>query len=265
MSTAIYTAASGMAAAQKDIDLKAHNIANIRTPGFKKFRLETADLSYQNIRRAGIFESADAVERPVGIYIGLGTKVVGAYRILTRGNIETTGNPLDVAIQGPGYFAVNLANGVTGYTRNGSFKKSATGELVTTEGYPLVDGIQLGNIPEGTVSISSDGVVAAPDPNNRAVIIPLGQIQVHYFVNEQGLEPYQSNFLIETAASGVAAPGVAGVDGRGTLLQNSKEESNTDPTTELTALIMAQRAYELNSKVIKIADEAMKSVTDMKP
>jgi flagellar basal-body rod protein FlgG len=265
MSTALYTAATGMSVAQTDIDVKAHNIANLRTPGFKKFRVESTDLSYQTLRRAGVVESADVGARPVGIHIGMGAKVIGSYRILTAGNLENTNNPLDVAIQGPGYFAVNLPNDRKGYTRAGSFHVNANGEVATAEGYTLVDGITLGNIPAHTVTISADGKVTAPDPANPLNTINFPDIVVYNFINEQGLEPITSNFLAETEASGPALPQVPGVDGAGVLKQSNKEESNVDPTTELTALIMAQRAYELNSKVIKIADETMKSVADLKP
>ncbi len=266
MVTALYTAATGMYIAASDIDVKANNIANIRTPGFKKFRLESADLSYQNFRRAGIIESAGAEERPVGIQIGFGAKVIGAYRILTQGNPEITANPLDLMIQGAGYFAISVPSAPNGiaYTRNGSFKKNSNGNLATTEGFVLSPIVNLPDIYDvNTINISDDGVVSAKDPTGKITII--GQVQIYTFTNEQGLESIGSNFLIETAASGIGQVKVPGIDGSGTLVQGSKEESNTDPTTELTSLIMAQRAYELNAKVIKVADETMKSTTDLKP
>jgi flagellar basal-body rod protein FlgG len=268
-STALSTAATGMSVAQTDIDLKAHNIANIRTGGFKKFRVETADLTYKNLRMAGVSETADIDIRPVGIQIGLGAKVIGAYRILEQGNIENTGNPLDLAIlEGAGYFQINVPrapNGVA-YTRNGSFIKNSAGNLTTSEGYELAGGINIPiNVPVNTIQISADGVVTGKDANNAGQIVTLGQIELFTFTNEQGLEAYSSNLLIETAASGPAVGQVPGDGGTGTLRQKAREESNVDPTTELTSLIMAQRAYELNAKVIKAADEAMKTVADITP
>ncbi|MDF2965533.1 MAG: flgG [Rickettsiaceae bacterium] len=265
MSIALYTAATGMSVAQTDIDVKAHNIANLRTTGFKKFRVETSDLSYQTLRRAGVAEAADVGMRPVGVHVGMGAKVTGVYRILTPGNLENTSNPFDVAIEGPGYFAVILPNGQPGYTRNGSFKVNQDGNLATSDGYVLATNVPIGMTPGHLVKITSDGRVTATNPDDRSIEQEIGRINVYTFINEQGLEPIVSNFLAATNASGEAIERVPGVDGAGTLKQHNKEESNVDPTSELTSLIMAQRAYELNSKVVKTADEVMKSVTDLRP
>lgn len=256
---ALYIAGTGMAVAGTAIDVGANNIANMRTPGFKVSRTESTDLSYNVEKAAGVTESADIAPRPVGIYIGTGARVIGAYKIMKDGPSIPTGQPLDVKISGEGYFAINLPNGQTGYTRNGSFQLDSDRNITTAEGFPLTDGINIPqNIAPGIININQYGLITANVDN---LVLNLGQINLVTFANPKGLDDSPgSNMAFETAASGAPIEGLPGDVGFGTLSHKNLEGSNAEPARELTDLIWAQRAYEFNAKIIKIAEEATRAV-----
>ena len=254
MLRALATAAAGMEAQQTRLDVTANNIANVSTGGFKKSRAEFADLMYQTMRPAGAPTGAGTTA-PGALEVGLGVRVAGTQRMESQGALQTTNNSLDVAIQGRGYFPVTLPSGETAYTRNGAFQINSEGMLVTNEGYQVGDGITL---PTGakTVTIAGDGTVSATvegDPEPQV----LGQLQLATFVNPAGLEARGGTLFGATAASGEAIVGPPGSDGAGNLLQGSIEQSNVSVVEEMIDLISGQRAYEINSRVIKAADEML--------
>jgi len=257
MIRALYTAASGMNAQQANIDNVAHNLANVNTTGFKKSRVEFEDLVYQEIRVAGSSASA-TTEAPVGLEIGLGTRAVATARNFSAGNLRSTSAPLDLAIEGDGFFKVSLPDGTTGYTRAGSFHMDAQGLLVTAEGYGLEPQI---TVPSNTtsLSISKDGIVSATVAGQSAAQ-QLGTIEIATFSNAAGLRPKGGNIFIPTSASGEAESGAPGTDARGTLQQGFLEDSNVSVVEEMVNMILGQRAYEANSRVIKAADEMLSQV-----
>jgi len=255
-------AASGMLAQQTNVDVISHNIANMNTTGFKRQRAEFQDLLYQQEVRPGTSVSGNDRRAPSGIQIGAGVKTGAVYRIEQQGALQQTGNRYDVAIEGRGYFPVTLPSGETAYTRDGSFQLSDQGELVTAQGLQVQPGI---TIPEGTVdvSISRTGEVqvhTADDPAPQVV----GQIQLATFINDAGLEAQGDNLLIETAASGQANLANPGEPGFGMLTQGFVEASNVNPVEEITALISAQRAYEMNSRVVKTVDEMLSTSSQLR-
>lgn len=255
MSRALDIAATGMQAQQLYVDVTSQNLANINTTAFKRERPEFEDLIYQNLQRVGV-NSADAgTIVPVGVNIGLGVKTAAIYRNNGQGPVQQTENSLDIAIQGRGYLQVSLPTGEIAYTRAGNLQLSDTGEIVTNDGYSVDPGI---TIPQGaeSISINASGEVfvkiqGTVDPQN------VGQIQLATFLNEAGLDAIGNNLFLETPASGTATVGTPGQDGVGTMLQGFLESSNVNPITELTNLIRAQRAYEMNSKVISKQDEML--------
>ncbi len=253
--------ATGMMAQQLHVDVIANNIANMTTSGYKRRRPEFQDLLYQSGRRLGANSSAATVV-PAGVQIGLGVKPAAVYRVNVQGNMVQTENSLDLAIQGRGYFVVETPNGDLAYTRDGSFQRSQDGLLVTGDGYTVSPGI---TVPDDAVEvvISATGQVQAK-LQGQVAPVELGQLELATFSNEVGLEAVGNNFLIETPASGpanVAAPGTVGF---GELLQGFLESSNVNPVSEITSLITAQRAYDLNSKVITASDEMMATVTQLR-
>jgi flagellar basal-body rod protein FlgG len=254
MIRALYTAASGMNAQQTNIDNVAHNLANVNTTGFKKSRVEFEDLVYQEIRAAGASSSA-STEAPVGLEIGLGTRAVATARDFSAGNMRTTSAPLDVAIEGSGFFKVSLPNGTTGYTRAGSFHLDAQGAIVTSEGYPVDPQI---TVPSNatSVSISKDGIVSALVAG-QAASQQLGTLEIATFSNAAGLLPLGGNLFTPTSASGEPESGAPGTDARGSLAQGFVEDSNVSVVEEMVNMIIAQRAYEANSRVVKAADEML--------
>ena len=251
-------AATGMLAQQLNVEVISNNIANMNTTAYKRQRAEFQDLIYQTVRRVGAASSNEGTLVPTGIQIGVGVKAGSVYRVSTQGNLTTTDNTYDLAIQGDGHFRIVMPNGEDAYTRAGSFQLSDTGQIVTADGYELAPAI---NIPEDArdVSINSIGQVQAfidgqTDP------VDLGTIELVRFFNEAGLEAMGENLFRETPASGGPTTGTPGDVGYGTLLQGFLETSNVDPVGEITQLISAQRAYEMNAKVITASDE-MLSVT----
>jgi flagellar basal-body rod protein FlgG len=260
MIRALYTAASGMNAQQANIDNVAHNLANVNTTGFKKSRIEFEDLVYQEMRVAGASASA-TTEAPVGLEIGLGTRAVASARNFSAGNLRSTGAPLDMAVEGDGFFQITLPNGTTGYTRAGSFHLDAQGSIVTAEGYALEPQI---TIPTNatTVSISKDGIVSATVAGQSAAQ-QIGTIELATFSNPAGMRPMGGNLFTPTTASGEAETGAPGTDSRGTLQQGFLEDSNVSVVEEMVNMIIGQRAYEANSRVIKAADEMLSQVNTL--
>lgn len=254
---ALRTAATGMRAQELNVQTVANNISNIRTTGYKKQTAEFQDLLYQNLRRVGSTSSNSGTVVPTGIQIGSGVKFAATSRILSQGALEQTDQPLNLAIRGEGYFEIQLPDGQTAYTRDGSFERNQDGEIVTLDGYQVGSGI---TIPQDarSVTISTDGQVEvrAGDDTNPSNI---GQIEVTTFINPGGLEAIGDNLFLETAASGNPQTNNPGEDGVGDVLQGFLEGSNVDAVAEISDLISAQRAYELNSRVISAADEMMQS------
>jgi len=257
MIRALYTAASGMNAQQANIDNVAHNLANVNTTGFKKSRIEFEDLVYQEIRTAGSSASA-TTEAPVGLEIGLGTRAVASARNFSAGNLRSTGGPLDVAIQGDGFFQVSLPDGTTGYSRAGTFHLDSQGLIVTAEGYSIEPNI---TVPSNTtsISISRDGIVSATVAGQSATQ-EIGTLEIATFSNPAGLRPMGGNLFTTTTASGEPETGAPGTDARGTLTQGFVEDSNVSVVEEMVNMIIGQRAYEANSRVIKAADEMLGQV-----
>ncbi|WP_413207050.1 flagellar basal-body rod protein FlgG [Rhodospirillum sp. A1_3_36] len=254
--------ATGMLAQQTNVEVISNNIANMNTTAYTRRRAEFHDLLYQNLRRAGSNSSDTGTIVPTGVQLGLGVKTAAVYRITEQGSLLSTDNSLDLALQGPGYFQIDLPSGETGYTRDGSFQLSADGEVVTHDGY-RVSGISA--IPANAVSITvntSGEVLYKLD--GTTTMTSAGQLNTAIFANEAGLNAIGDNYLLETAASGQATTGTPGSAGYGTVLQGFLETSNVNVVSEITELISAQRAYEMNSKVISTSDEMMSTVSRLK-
>jgi flagellar basal-body rod protein FlgG len=249
-----------MNAQQTNIDNVAHNLANVNTTGYKKSRVEFADLVYQEVKAPGTSSSASN-EVPTGIEIGLGTRTVATARDFSTGNLRGTNARFDVAIEGDGFFQITLPNGTVGYTRNGSFHLDAQGGIVTAEGYALDPAI---TVPANatSVTISKDGIVSAVIAGQTAAQ-QLGTINIATFANTGGLKPLGSATFAPTSASGDALTGTPGSDARGTLLQGFVEDSNVSVVEEMVNMIIGQRAYEANSRVIKAADEMLTQVNQL--
>ena len=251
-------AATGLAAQQLHVDTISHNLANMTTTGYKAERAEFQDLLYQDLKRVGNNSTDQGTILPVGLQIGLGVKTGAIGRNTGQGTLQSTENSLDIAIQGKGYFKVQLADGSDAYTRDGSFKLSPEGIIVTKEGFPVQPAI---TIPNNAVSLSinQSGEV---EVNLQGQVDPqkLGQLELSTFVNPEGLQALGSNMYSETAASGNALTNNPGLDSTGTLLQGYLESSNVNSVTEITDLIVAQRAYEMNTKVLKSSDEMLQSL-----
>lgn len=254
-------AATGMLAQQTNVDVISNNIANMNTTAFKRQRAEFQDLLYQQESRPGASTSAQDTRVPSGIQIGSGVRTGGIYRITEQGSMTSTGNTYDLAIDGPGYFQVTLPSGDTAYTRAGSFQLSDQGELVTTDGYLIEPAI---TIPQGAldVSISKTGEVQVK-MSGQTELQTVGQLELATFINEAGLEAMGSNLYLETSASGQPTVSTPGEPAFGTLSQGFIEASNVNPVSEITSLITAQRAYEMNSRVLKTADEMLSTTTQM--
>ena len=248
---ALAIAATGMNAQQTNLEVIANNIANINTTGFKRARAEFSDLLYQTERAAGVPNRANQAVVPEGAIIGLGVKTAAVRNLHLQGSLVSTGNSFDMALIGRGWFQIEASDGSTLYTRAGAFNTNAEGQLVTLDGYTVVPGI---NVPQDAteVTVSKSGQVYATVGGQQQ---ELGQITLANFVNEAGLEPLGENLFRETAASGPANVGAPDEAGFAYIQQNYLEASNVDPVKEITDLISAQRAYEMNSKIIQAADE----------
>ncbi len=252
MLRALYTAASGMEAQQLNIDTIAHNLANINTSGFKLRRAQFQDLLYQNIRQAGA-SNTSTTEIPVGLQVGLGTKPVATEIIFSQGDFASTSNPLDVVIQGQGFFQVRQVDGQIAYTRNGSFHLNREGNIVTAEGDLLDPQITIPQDQTG-VTIGADGTVSVLQPGQTEPQ-QVGRIEIATFQNPAGLLSAGKNLLFATQASGEPITGIPGENGLGTILSGFTEQSNVSVVEEMVNMIISQRAYEANSKVIRSADE----------
>ncbi|MBN9056480.1 MULTISPECIES: flagellar basal-body rod protein FlgG [unclassified Shinella] len=248
---ALAIAATGMNAQQTNLEVIANNIANINTTGFKRARAEFSDLLYQTERAAGVPNRANQAVVPEGAIIGLGVKTAAVRNLHLQGGLVSTGNSFDLALIGRGWFQIEAPDGSTLYTRAGAFNTNAEGQLVTLDGYTVVPGI---TVPQDAteVTVTKSGQVFATVAGQQQ---DLGQITLANFVNEAGLEPLGENLFRETAASGAATVGAPDEAGFAYIQQNYLEASNVDPVKEITDLISAQRAYEMNSKIIQAADE----------
>lgn len=254
--SALQVARTGLEAQDTRMRVIAHNLANIGTTGFKRDRADFATLAYQDVRVAGQ-QSTSETAYAVGLNLGTGVAVQGTSRIGTQGTLNTTGNALDMALDGAGFFQVEMPGGVTGYTRAGNFTLSAEGNLVTAQGYAVQPQI---TVPQGasSVSVAPDGTVSAV-LQGEAAPAELGQLTVASFANPNGLRAAGDNFLMETAASGTAETGPGGTDGRGNIRQGMLESSNVNVVEELVEMIEAQRSYEINSKMISAVDEMLRN------
>ena len=255
-------AATGMLAQQLNVDVISNNIANMNTTGYKRRRAEFQDLLYQNLERVGSTTSDTGTIVPSGVQIGLGVKTSAVYMIAEQGALVSTSNTFDLAINGKGYFQITLPSGETAFTRAGSFQLSPTGQIVTADGYTVQPGITIpsGAIgvtinPAGQVLVKQGGVVAETN---------VGQLQLASFPNAAGLQAIGDSLFLETAASGTALTGTPDSTGFGKIVQNFLETSNVNTVAEITGLITAQRAFEMNSKVIQTADEMLSTLTRMR-
>jgi flagellar basal-body rod protein FlgG len=255
-------ASTGMLAQQLNVETISNNIANMNTTAFKRQRAEFQDLLYQNQRRPGAASSDANTIVPSGIQLGLGVKTAAVYRVMEQGNVTTTGNTLDVAMQGRGWFQVELPTGETAFTRAGSFQLSPEGKIVTADGYTVKGG---GTIPRDAidVSINTSGEVMVKQPGQPA-FQRVGQFELASFANEAGLQAQGDNLFVNTAASGDPVTGTAGRQGFGTVLQGFLETANVNTVQEVTNLITAQRAYEMNSKVIQASDDMMGALNQLR-
>ena len=254
MFRSLATAASGMEAQQTRLDVTANNIANVSTNGFKRNRAEFADLIYQQVRSGGS-STGNGTTAPDTAEVGLGVRLAATARDQTQGELHQTGNPLDVAVEGKGYLAVQLPSGETAYTRDGALHMTSEGKLVNSEGYPLVGDITVPTDAQ-EVTIGTDGKVSATVAGETQQV-ELGQIQIAMFANPAGLQAQGSNLFKETSASGTAVVGNPGDGGSGGIRQGMLEVSNVNTVEEMVDLISGQRAYEINSRVIKAADEML--------
>lgn len=259
---ALSIAANGMSAQAMRVEVISNNLANMSTTGYNARRAEFADLHYQQATRAGTINAADGTVVPTGVQLGLGVRPAAVTILVAQGTLAATGGDLDVAIDGNGYLEVQLPSGVSAYTRDGGLKRSADGQIVTSDGYPVVPDITIP--PDArSISINADGEVYAYF-NDRVQPQLLGQFTLAGFTNVKGLEAIGSNLFLETAASGPPLVSVPGVDGLGTFRQGYLEESAVDAVKELTDLIEAQRGYELNAKVITAADQMLGATTQIR-
>ncbi len=259
---ALSIGATGMEAQQLNVEVISNNIANLSTNGFKRSRVDFQDLLYQNLRTVGSASSDTGTLLPSGLQVGLGVMPAATYRIEQQGNLTQTNNTLDIAINGKGFFQVQLPDGTTAYTRDGGLQLNATGQLVTADGYLVLPSITVPSTATG-LTINASGQVLATVAGQTAQTT-LGQLQLANFINPTGLESIGNNLLKQTDASGTPVTGNPQSTSFGSLVQGSIETSNVDIVSEITNLITAQRAYEMNSKVIKTSDEMLNSANQTK-
>jgi len=251
-----------MLAQQRNVEVVSNNLANMNTTGFMRRRTEFHDLLYQNLRRVGSTSSDAGTIVPSGVQLGLGVKLAAVYRIHEQGNLNPTDNAFDLAVQGRGYFQIQMPNGDTSYTRDGTFQLNADGQVVTHDGYPLLPNI---NVPNNAVdvAINASGEVLAK-LDGQVAYANVGQIQTAVFANDTGLESIGSNLYLETPASGAPGTAAPGTAGYGTILQGFLETSNVNAVEEIANLNSAQSAYEMNPKAIQTSDEMMGTITQMR-
>jgi flagellar basal-body rod protein FlgG len=258
---ALYTAATGMMAQELNVQVISNNIANMRTTGYKRQRAEFQDLLYEQVKRVGTQTSSQGNILPVGIELGGGVKTVGTPRIMTQGTLLPTGNSLDVAIRGEGLFKIQMPDGTFTYTRDGSFQMDAQGRIVTPQGYLVQPGITVPTNSTG-ITINPQGQVMATVTGSTTPTL-LGQMTLTRFVNKAGLQSIGDNLFLETPASGTPQDTTPTTDGVGDLQQGNLEQANVEAVTEISDLISAQRAYEMNGKVITATDQMLQSTANM--
>lgn len=257
MFNSLWISKTGMEAQQMQLDVISNNLANSSTTGFKRAHAVFEDLIYQNLRQAGSSTSEQS-QLPTGLQVGLGVRTVATSRNFTQGSLQQTGKGLDVAIQGNGFFQITMPDGTINYTRDGAFQVNAQGQIVTSNGLPVANGI---TVPANAtnISISADGNVTATIPGQVAPQ-PIGTIALASFINPAGLDPRGQNLYAETAASGQPNTGTPGSNGLGQLMQGFLETSNVNVVQELVTMIQVQRAYEMNSKAIQTSDQMLQKL-----
>jgi flagellar basal-body rod protein FlgG len=260
MIRSLYVAKSGLDAQQTQLDVVANNLANVGTTGFKRSRVGFQDLMYQNLRQVG-GQTSDQTRLPSGLQVGTGVQVVATERIHTQGNMTKTDKPLDVAINGTGFFQIQMPDGTTAYTRDGTFDKDRDGQLVTQSGFLIQPGITLPPNTQ-TITVGRDGIVTVTQPGSTAAV-QVGQLQLATFVNPTGLQSLGENLYAETDSSGAPNQLNPGVDGAGTLVQGSVEASNVNVVEELVNMIATQRAYEINSKAVQTSDQMLQRLAQL--
>ena len=258
---ALHTAATGMMAQELNVQVISNNIANMRTTGYKRQRAEFQDLLYEHVRRVGSQTSDQGNILPAGIELGSGVKTVGTPRLMTQGSLAQTGKDFDVAIRGEGFFKILLPDGRTAYTRDGSFELDAQGRIVTAQGNVVQPAITIPQNASG-ITINALGQVSYTTPG-ATTSTAVGQIELSMFINKSGLQAIGDNLYVETPASGAPQSGTPGNDGFGDLQQGSLEQANVEAVSEITDLIAAQRAYEMNSKVITAADQMLQTSANL--
>ena len=258
MNAALWAAKTGLDAQQTEMAVISNNLANVNTTGFKEDRAAFEDLLYQNQTQAGA-DTSQTTQSPSGMSIGTGVQVVATEKDYSQGSLTHTGNPLDVAVEGQGFFQIQMPDGTLAYTRDGTFQTNAQGQLVTSSGYLVQPGI---TIPQGaqSVTIGSDGTVSVTLAGQSAAT-QIGQLQLANFINPPGLQPIGQNLLVQSAASGAPQTGSPGTNGLGTLTQGQLESSNVNVVEELVNMIQTQRAYEMNSKAISTVDQMLQYAT----
>jgi flagellar basal-body rod protein FlgG len=258
---ALHTAATGMAAQELNVQVISNNIANLRTTGYKKQTASFQDLIYQHVRRIGAQSSEQGTILPVGIDIGGGVQTVGTPRSMTQGTLSQTGNDLDLAITGEGFFKIQMPDGTFQYTRDGTFQQDNTGRIVNAQGNPVQPTITIPQNASG-LAVNAQGQVSVQLPGAATTTSTIiGQIGLTRFINKAGLQPVGNNLFTDTPASGAPQDGLANLLGYGAITQGSLEQANVDVVSEMSDLIAAQRAYEMNAKVITAADQMMQSTT----
>jgi flagellar basal-body rod protein FlgG len=258
---ALQTAATGMMAQELNVQVISNNIANMRTTGYKRQRAEFQDLLYEHVRRVGAQTSDQGNQIPAGIELGSGVKTVATPRIMTQGSLAQTGKDYDVAIRGEGFFKIQMPDGTTAYTRDGSFELDGQGRLVTAQGNLVQPGISIPQNASG-VTISAQGQVSAVLPGSTTSQ-QIGQFNLSMFVNKAGLKSIGDNLFLETPSSGPPQDGTPQADGFGDLQQGNLEQANVEAVSEISDLIAAQRAYEMNSKVISAADQMLQASSNL--
>jgi flagellar basal-body rod protein FlgG len=257
---ALHTAATGMAAQELSVQVISNNIANLQTTGYKKQTAAFQDLIYQHVRRIGAQASEQGTILPVGIDIGGGVQTVGTPRLMTQGTLSQTGNDLDLAITGEGFFKILMPDGTFQYTRDGTFQMDNTGRIVNAQGNPVQPTITVPNNASG-LTVNAQGQVSVTLPGSTTTSTIIGQLALTRFINKAGLQPVGNNLFTDTPASGTPQDGLASAEGYGAITQGSLEQSNVDVVSEMSNMIAAQRAYEMNAKVITAADQMMQSAT----
>jgi len=258
MNLSLYSAATGMEAQQLNLNTIANNLANVNTPGFKRSKIEFQDLLYQKPRASGADAGGGNIV-PTGVEVGNGSRIASTSKVFTQGQLTNSGQQLDVAIQGDGFFEIQKPDGTLAYTRDGSFNLNAQGQVVTTDGMPVLSGFQ--NVPAGaTVSIAQNGQVTVQTASGSQSY----RLSLTRFANPAGLESLGGNLYAETAASGTPETGNPSEQGYGSIMQGYTENSNVNIVEEMVNLIVAQRAYEINSKSVQTSDEMLQNIAQMK-